>query len=44
MIMVAGTVRAFEVPERHHFDVVLDLADPSSSITRAALDLLGVAG
>lgn len=38
-----ATVRAFEVPARHHFDVVLDLADPASAVTRAALDLLGVA-
>lgn len=34
----------FEVPERNHFDVVLDLADPASRLCRAVLDQMGLAG
>ena len=38
----AGNVEAFEVPDRHHFDVLLDLADPASRLTKTTLALLGV--
>ena len=31
---------AFEVPERHHFDVILDLADSASSLTRTFLSII----
>ena len=32
-------VRCFEVPERNHFDVILDWMSPDSALTRAALGL-----
>ncbi|WP_042337776.1 alpha/beta hydrolase [Paraburkholderia ferrariae] len=37
-------VSAFEVPGRHHFDVVLDLCDPSSALTHALFTLLKISG
>jgi arylformamidase len=37
----AGTpCRAFEVPERNHFDVILDLADPATPLGQATLALV----
>ena len=32
--------RVFEVPQRNHFDVILDLADPATELGRATLALL----
>lgn len=32
-------VRCFEVPERNHFDVILDWMSPGTALTRAALEL-----
>ncbi len=32
--------RLFEVPQRNHFDVILDLADPATELGRATLALL----
>ena len=34
----AGMAGALRIPERHHFSVVLDHADPQSALTRAVLD------
>jgi len=34
----AGMAGALHIPERHHFSVVLDHADPQSAVTRAVLD------
>ncbi|MBJ3777931.1 alpha/beta hydrolase [Acuticoccus mangrovi] len=34
---LARSVRHVEAPDRHHFDVVEDLADPASALTRALL-------
>lgn len=35
-------VEAVAAPDRHHFDVILDLADPDSALSRATFRLLGV--
>jgi arylformamidase len=32
--------RQFEVPQRNHFDVILDLADPGTELGRAVADML----
>lgn len=37
-----GAVEVVPAPERHHFDIILDLADPDSALARAAFRLLGV--
>jgi arylformamidase len=31
---------AFEVPQRNHFDVILDLADPGTALGRAVVNLI----
>lgn len=36
-------VDEFEVPARNHFDIILDLADPDTSLGRATLNLLRTA-
>ncbi|WP_242911294.1 alpha/beta hydrolase [Actinomadura terrae] len=36
-----GNGELMVVPDRDHFDVVLDLADPDSAVLRALLDLIG---
>ena len=33
--------RVFEVPQRNHFDVILDLADPRAELGRAVAELMG---
>ncbi len=39
----AGTsTQHFEVPQRNHFDVVLDLADPATQLGRAVIAMMGV--
>jgi arylformamidase len=40
-LQAAGTAcRVFEVPERNHFDVVLDLADPAGALGAATVSLI----
>ena len=37
----AGANGPMRIPDRHHFDVVLDYADEDSALTRATLALFG---
>ena len=37
-----NTCELFELPGKHHFDAVLDLADPTSGLFRARCKLIGL--
>lgn len=38
--LAGSTCRAFEVPQRNHFDIILDLADPGTELGRAVVALI----